>query len=66
MRFVTGYYLVQNLMQDDKASRRPAESRRRRPFRPPITKWVASVRPARAAAPVTQRAQPAQSTRIAA
>lgn len=56
MRFVVGYYLTQNALNNPKESR--TASRPRRGVRRPSTNWLAALRPATARR--SERAQTAQ------
>jgi hypothetical protein len=58
MRFVVGYYLTQNALNNPKEAR--TDSRPRRRVRRPGTKWLAALRPATAGARGSQRSQTAQ------
>jgi hypothetical protein len=61
MRFVSGYYLAQVALQDRRAPRRSVTTRLRRGVRRPSPSWLAALRPERATARSTQRAQASRS-----
>jgi hypothetical protein len=61
MRFVVGYYLTQNALNNPKEPR--TDSLPRRGVRRPSTNWLAALRPASAAARASRRSQTAQAFR---
>jgi hypothetical protein len=61
MRFVVGYYLTQNALNNPKEPR--TASRPRRGVRRPSISWLAALRPANATARRGQRAQTAEAFR---
>ena len=60
MRFVAAYYLAQKPLKDHRAPRRSAAARLRSGARPPVTRWLAVLRPERG----TRRSQPAQIAQV--
>ena len=65
MRFVSGYYLAQTTLQDRRAPRRSATSRRRSGVRLPITRWLAVLRSEHTTSRSSQRGQTAHASRSA-
>jgi hypothetical protein len=61
MRFVVGYYLTQNALNNPKEPR--AVSRPRRAVRRPGTGWLAALRPQKATALRSQRAHTTEALR---
>jgi hypothetical protein len=61
MRFVVGYYLTQNALNNPKEPR--TASRPRRGVRRPSTSWLAALRPQNATARRAQRARTADAFR---
>jgi hypothetical protein len=61
MRFVVGYYLTQNALNNPKEPR--TASRPRKAVRRPGTGWLAALGLQRAAAPRSQRAQTSEALR---
>jgi hypothetical protein len=61
MRFVVGYYLTQNALNNPKETR--TASRPRKGVRRPGTKWLAALLPATATARRSQRSRTAQAFR---
>jgi hypothetical protein len=61
MRFVVGYYLTQNALNNPKEPR--AATRPRRRVRRPSTSWLAALRPHDATAQRGRRAQTAEAFR---
>jgi hypothetical protein len=61
MRFVVGYYLTQNALNNPKEPR--TASRPRRAVRRPSTGWLAALRPQKAPTLRSQRAQTSETLR---
>jgi hypothetical protein len=61
MRFVVGYYLTQNAMNNPKEPRTASHPRRR--VRRPSTSWLAALRPQNATAQRGRSAQTAEAFR---
>jgi hypothetical protein len=63
MRFVVGYYLTQNALNNPKEPR--TATRTRRAVRVPGRRWLAALRPQNATTRSSQRAQTAEAYRSA-